>query len=258
MSAPQGQHESTVAPTHKVVVVHRVGAVVVAVVIAAFGILGFVGGLGFFDTRGAPVLGLSSNGLLSTISVVTALVLVLSAARGGRFSSTVMIVVGALFIVSAFANLAVMTTPYNFLAFRWPNVVFSIVAGLVLLFLGGYGRLSAGLPADNPYREHASEDADPDAQDAPERSLPFRASTRAAREADAAMAEAVPGDRVGLGDARAASPHGGGRPAAGPRGPSGPVDGARRATSSPPAARPRADRRVPLRPEGILPSDGAR
>ena len=190
MSAPQGQHESTVAPTHKVVVVHRVGAVVVAVVIAAFGILGFVGGLGFFDTSGAPVLGLSSNGLLSTISVVTALVLVLSAARGGRFSSTVMIVVGALFIVSAFANLAVMTTPYNFLAFRWPNVVFSIVAGLVLLFLGGYGRLSAGLPADNPYREHAPEDADPDAPDAPERSLPFRASTRAAREADAAMAEA--------------------------------------------------------------------
>lgn len=188
MSAPQGQHGSTVAPTHKVVVVHRVGAVVVAVVIAAFGILGFVGGLGFFDTNGAPVLGLSSNGLLSTISVVTALVLVLSAARGGRFSSTVMIVVGALFIVSAFANLGVMSTPYNVLAFRWPNVVFSIVAGLVLLFLGGYGRLSAGLPADNPYREHASEDADPDA---PVRSLPFRAGTRAERDADAAMAEAA-------------------------------------------------------------------
>jgi hypothetical protein len=190
MSATQDQHDSSVAPTHRVVVVHRVGAVVVAVVIAAFGVLGFVGGLGFFDTSGAPVLGLSSNGLLSTISIVTALVLVLAAARGGRFSSTVMIVVGALFIVSAFANLGVMTTPYNFLAFRWPNVVFSIVAGLVLLFLGGYGRLSAGLPSDNPYREHASEDADPDAGNAPERSLPFRASTRAERDADAAMAEA--------------------------------------------------------------------
>ena len=191
MTAPQGQPDSSVTPTHRVVVVHRVGAVVVAIVIAAFGVLGFVGGLGFFDTRGAPVLGLSSNGLLSTISVVTAVVLVLAAVRGGRFSSTVMIVVGALFIVSAFANLAVMTTPYNFLAFRWPNVVFSIVAGLVLLFLGGYGRLSAGLPADNPYRaEHAAQDADQDDPHSVANQLPFRASTRAERAADAEMAEA--------------------------------------------------------------------
>ena len=190
MTAPQGQ-PSSVAPTHRVVVVHRVGAVVIAVVIAAFGVLGLVGGLGFFDTRGAMVLGLSSNGLLSTISLLTAVVLVVAAARGGRFSSTVMIVVGALFIVSAFANLAVMTTPYNVLAFRWPNVIFSIVAGLVLLFLGGYGRLSAGLPADNPYRSgHAPQDADQDDPHAVARSLPFRASTRAERVADAEMAEA--------------------------------------------------------------------
>ena len=193
MTAPQGQ-PSSVAPTHRVVVVHRVGAVVIAVVIAAFGVLGLVGGLGFFDTRAAPVLGLSSNGLLSTISLVTAVVLVLAAVRGGRFSSTVMIVVGALFIVSAFANLAVMTTPYNILAFRWPNVIFSIVAGLVLLFLGGYGRLSAGLPADNPYRSgHAPQDADQDDPHAVARSLPFRASTRAERAADAEMAEGVRG-----------------------------------------------------------------
>jgi hypothetical protein len=191
MSAPQGQHDSALTPTHRVVVVHRVGAVVLAVVIAAFGILGYVGGLGFFDTRGASVLGLSSNGLLSTVSVVTAVVLVLAAVRGGRFSSTVMIVVGALFVVSAFANLGVMTTPYNVLAFRWPNVVFSIVAGLVLLFLGGYGRLSAGLPADNPYRsERTPDDADPDDPHAPQRSLPFRASTRAERATDAEMAAA--------------------------------------------------------------------
>jgi hypothetical protein len=185
---PQDQQDSSLTPAHRVVVVHRVGAVVVALVIATFGVLGFVGGLGFFDTRGGSVAGLSSNGLLSTISIVTAVVLVLAAIRGGRFSSTVMIVVGALFLASAFANLGVMATPYNILAFRWPNVVFSIVAGLVLLFLGAYGRLSAGLPPDNPYRaEHASTDAD----EHPERSLPFRASTRAERDADAAMAEAA-------------------------------------------------------------------
>ncbi|GAA4825492.1 hypothetical protein GCM10023201_09900 [Actinomycetospora corticicola] len=176
-----------VSPGHKVVVVHRVGAVVVALVIATFGVLGFVGGLGFFDTSGSPVLGLSSNGLLSTISIVTALVLIASAARGGRLSSTVMMVVGTLFLVSAFANLAVMATPYNLLAFRLPNVFFSIGAGLVLLILGSYGRVSAKLPDDNPYRAPQPEDersADPEA------SLPSRPHTRAEMRADREMAEA--------------------------------------------------------------------
>jgi hypothetical protein len=176
-----------VSPGHKVVVVHRVGAVVVALVIATFGVLGFVGGLGFFDTAGSPVLGLSSNGLLSTISIVTALVLIASAARGGRLSSTVMMVVGTLFLVSAFANLAVMNTPYNLLAFRLPNVFFSIGAGLVLLILGSYGRVSAKLPDDNPYRTPREDEGR--SQD-PEATLPSRPHTRAEMRADREMAEA--------------------------------------------------------------------
>ncbi|MBB5159886.1 hypothetical protein [Saccharopolyspora phatthalungensis] len=35
---------------------------------------------------------------------------------------------------------------------RLSNVLFSLVVGLVLLFLGCYGRVSGGLPPDNPYR----------------------------------------------------------------------------------------------------------
>ncbi|MCF6737758.1 DUF4383 domain-containing protein, partial [Blastococcus sp. KM273129] len=72
-----------------------------AAVIAVFGILGFADGLDFFSTEGERILGLSSNGLLSTISVVTAAVLVAAAVRGPRIASTVMIVVGVLFLVSA-------------------------------------------------------------------------------------------------------------------------------------------------------------
>jgi hypothetical protein len=152
---------SRLRPDHRVVLVHRIGAVIVALVIATFGVLGFVGGLGFFDTDGQPVLGLSSNGLLSTISVVTALVLIAAAARGGRFVSTVMMVIGALFLVSAFVNLFAIGTPRNYLGFSFPNVFFSIGAGLVLLILGAYGRLSASLPSDNPYRlERADQDED--------------------------------------------------------------------------------------------------
>lgn len=132
--------------------VHRVGAGLLGLGLAVFGVLGFVDRLEFFSTEGDPVLGLPSNGLLSTISIVTAVVLVLAAARGGRLASTVMIVVGVLFLISAFANLAVLDTEYNLLAFRLPNVFFSIAAGLLLLLLGAYGRISAGLPEDNPYR----------------------------------------------------------------------------------------------------------
>ncbi|GLZ44316.1 hypothetical protein Acsp06_05010 [Actinomycetospora sp. NBRC 106375] len=174
---------------HRVVWVHRVGAVVVAVVIAVFGALGFAGGLGFFDTDGAPVLGLSTNGALSTISLVTAVVLVAAAIRGGRASSTVMIVVGVLFLVSAFVNLWLIGTSANVLAFRLPNVFFSIAAGCVLLFTGAYGRISAGLPADNPYAHEGETDDDgpgvpEDADRQPRPASPAEAA------ADEAMAEA--------------------------------------------------------------------
>jgi hypothetical protein len=177
-----------------VVQVHRIGAVVVALVIAAFGVLGLVGGLSFFDTEGAPVLGLSTNGALSTISLVTAVVLVAAAIRGGRLASTVMMVVGTLFLVSAFVNLALIGTAYNLLAFRLPNVFFSIGAGLVLLFTGAYGRASAKLPPDNPYKR-ARRPGDPedhgDAAEAPQDShRQPRPSSAAEAAADAAMAEA--------------------------------------------------------------------
>ncbi|MGK5110583.1 MULTISPECIES: DUF4383 domain-containing protein [unclassified Geodermatophilus] len=151
---PHSRQRTTSAtpdPGARVLVVHRIGAVVVGLVIATFGLLGFAGGLPFFSTEGEPILGLSSNGLLSAVSVVTALVLFAAAAHGPRIASTVMIVVGSLFLVSALANLAVMRTSYNLLAFEFPNVVFSVVAGLVLLLLGAYGRVSGNLPPESPY-----------------------------------------------------------------------------------------------------------
>lgn len=191
----------TPSPDRRVLGVHRVGAVVVALVITAFGILGLVGGLGFFDTRGAPVLGLSSNGLLSTISLVTAAILVGAAVRGGRLASTVMMVIGVLFLVSAFANLAVLRTSVNVLAFRLPNVFFSLGAGLVLLLLGAYGRLSAGLPTDNPYRLERVEliGADGEGHDLQEPVQP-RPSSDAEHRADEEMAQAARAVAQGVAD----------------------------------------------------------
>jgi hypothetical protein len=142
---------------------HRVGAVVFGLGLGVFGVLGLVDRLEPFSTTGQPVLGLSSNGLLSMISLVVAAILVTAGARGGRVASTVLVVVGAAFVLSGLVNTLVLGTPLNLLAFRIPNVVFSFVSGALLLFLGAWGRFSGRLPDDNPYRrERHADDADPE------------------------------------------------------------------------------------------------
>ncbi|MCW2578900.1 MAG: hypothetical protein JWR82_501 [Blastococcus sp.] len=177
------------SPEPWVFVVQRIGAGAVALVIGVFGVLGFVGGLGFFSTEGEPVLGMSSNGLLSTVSVVTAVVLLAAAARSPRIASTVMIGVGTLFLLSALANLAVLRTSYNVLAFELANVVFSVLAGLVLLVLGAYGRVSGNLPTDSPYSRSAAGDVEPP-ESFPSTPAEF-AAERAMRDAELAVVNHV-------------------------------------------------------------------
>jgi hypothetical protein len=169
--------------------VHKIGALAVAAVIGVFGVLGFVGGLAFFATDGEEILGLSSNGALSTVSVVTAAVLVFAAFRSARTASTIMMVIGGLFLLSAFANLAVLRTELNVLAFEMPNVIFSIVAGLVLLTLGAYGRVSGHLPADSPYA--TGEGGDEEDHEVFARTPEERAAEAAMREAEVAVVQHV-------------------------------------------------------------------
>jgi hypothetical protein len=151
------------APPHlgaRVYAVQRIGAVLVALFLLVFAGLGFASGQGFFSTRGQPVLGMSSNGLLSTVSVIVALVLLAAAARSARTASTVMLVLGPLFLLSAFVNAIVLGTRLNWLAFEVSNVAFSIVVGLLMLLLGAYGRIGGHLPPDSPYAHPSTLDAD--------------------------------------------------------------------------------------------------
>jgi hypothetical protein len=131
--------------------IQRIGAVAVGATLLVFGLLGSTTGVPLLATHGEHVLGLSSNGLLSALSLVVALVLFGAAVRGPRVASTVMIVLGGLFLLSALVNMAVLRTRLNFLAFEMSNVLFSIVVGLLLLVLGCYGRVSGHLPDDSPY-----------------------------------------------------------------------------------------------------------
>jgi hypothetical protein len=184
--------EERPGPGARVFAVQRTGAVLVALVLLVFGLLGFAGGLDYFSTEGERILGLSSNGLLSTISVVVALVLLVAAARSPRVASTVMIVVGTLFLLSALVNLAVLRTSFNILAFEFENVVFSVVVGLLLLTLGAYGRISGHLPEDSPYA-HPHALAEEDDDDLP--STPAEvAAEQAMREAEVAVVQHVATD----------------------------------------------------------------
>lgn len=146
--------------------VHRLGAAVLGGGLLLFGIVGFAQGVPWAFS-GEVVWGLSTNGVLSTISVVAALVLLGSAVYGGTLSSTVAIGFGVLFTLSGLAHLWIMNTDWNVLAFRLSNVWFSLLVGLALAFLGFYGRVSGGLPPENPYRRAhrvRSDRPDPEAQ----------------------------------------------------------------------------------------------
>ena len=171
----------------RVFVVQRTGAVLVALFLLVFGLLGFAGGLDFFSTEGKRILGMSSNGLLAAISVLMALVLLAAAARSPRVASTVMIVAGSLFLLSALVNLAVLRTSFNILAFEMENVVFSVVVGLLLLVLGAYGRIGGHLPPDSPYA-HPIASPDDDEDDPPSTPDEFAAEAEM-REAEIAVAE---------------------------------------------------------------------
>ena len=184
-SAPPGERPGIGS---RVFAVQRTGAVLVALFLLVFAVLGFAGGLDFFSTEGEEILGLPSNGLLSTVSIATAAVLVFAAFRSPRTASTIMIAIGALFLLSALVNLALLRTSFNLLAFSMANVVFSIVAGLVLLTLGAYGRVGGHLPADSPYA-HPPSDADAEAADVFPSTPEEFAAEAAMREAEIAVVE---------------------------------------------------------------------
>lgn len=137
---------------HPIFLVHRIGALVVGLILWAFAILGFVNHPGFLTTRGVHVAGMTSNGLLAVISLVVGAVLIGAAVVGGRPASLVCAVAGGLFVLSGLVNLFVLYGSANYFAFTMPNVIFSLVVGLVLLSIGLYGRSSGQLPADSPYR----------------------------------------------------------------------------------------------------------
>lgn len=136
---------------HRLGQVYRWGSILSAVVLLVFGIMGLLDSIPFFSTEGRHVMGLSSNGLLSVVSIVVAVFLLAAARIGGNFASTANMITGIVFVLAGLLGLAVMDTGADFLAFGLPNVFFSFVVGLIMMTFGMYGRVNLYLPYDNPY-----------------------------------------------------------------------------------------------------------
>ncbi|WUW61813.1 DUF4383 domain-containing protein [Streptomyces sp. NBC_01455] len=136
---------------HRLSTFYRIGAGLMGLFLLAFGILGLTDNIGFFTTHGDTVVGLNTNGTLSVLSICVGLILFAGMVIGGNVASTVNMVLGVLFILSGFLNLALLDTTFNFLAFHIQNVLFSFVVGVLLMFFGMYGRVGSALPHDNPY-----------------------------------------------------------------------------------------------------------
>ncbi|MEU3316922.1 DUF4383 domain-containing protein [Streptomyces sp. NPDC001272] len=136
---------------HRLNRVYRIGAAVCGLLLLIFGCLGFADSLSSFDTAGQNIAGMSTNGLLSTISVIFGLLLFVAALIGGNVASSVNIAVGVLFVLSGFVHLFLIGRSGNILDFGMTNVIFSFLMGLLIMTFGMYGRVSGALPHDNPY-----------------------------------------------------------------------------------------------------------
>ena len=171
--------------------VHRISAAALGCFLLVFGIFSFAAPVGFLTTTGAVVFGLSTNGLLATVSVIVGAVLVFAAFRSGPTASTVLVVIGGLFVLSGVLNAVVLDTALNVFAFRVSNVVFSLVVGAVLLTLGAYGRFTGSLPDNSPYHGDAMAGEHPDRPVDPQTARALADAERATTEHAATARQAA-------------------------------------------------------------------
>ncbi|MFF3335425.1 DUF4383 domain-containing protein [Streptomyces sp. NPDC002888] len=136
---------------HRLNLVYRIGAGLMGLALVVFGVFGVVDNIGFFDTGGDTLWSLNTNGALSWLSIGVGLLLFVGMVIGGNFASTLNMALGVLFILNGFLFLGLLETDYNFLAFEIQNVMFTFVAGILLMVFGMYGRVGSALPHDNPY-----------------------------------------------------------------------------------------------------------
>ncbi len=130
---------------------YRALAVLTGLFVLVFGIVGYFttsdGGLFEQDTV-ERVFGLRTNLGFSLLSVVAGVVLLVATVIGRNVDKWVYMIGGWAFMVIGMAELALMRTDLNYLAFSMANVIVSFVIGMVLFAAALYGKSGTSEQAD--------------------------------------------------------------------------------------------------------------
>src|SRR5690606_33078792 len=107
-----------------------------------FGVTGFVEtrGESFFAREDTWALGLQTNPAFSILSILAGAVLLGGALIGRNVDHFVNLGGGVVFVASGVVMMLVQRTDANLLNFAMPNVIVSLVIGMVLLHAGLYGK----------------------------------------------------------------------------------------------------------------------
>ncbi|MGI8311445.1 hypothetical protein [Saccharopolyspora hattusasensis] len=132
--------------SNRVQVTHRLGTAMLGTVLVALAVVE----LPWTSHQLIPWLAMSVA--VAAAMGVTGLLLICSAPWGSRTASSVGTALGALYLLAGLVHLALLDTSWNVFDFALSTALFCIIAGMLLLLLGLYGRVSGGLPPDNPYR----------------------------------------------------------------------------------------------------------
>jgi hypothetical protein len=118
----------------------RFVAGVIGLYILAFGVTGFVlsRGESFFAQEDVWALGLRTNPAFSVLSILAGAALLGAALVGRNLDHFVNLTGGVVFVVAGVIMMALMRTDANFLNFAMPNVIVSLIIGLLLLYAGLY------------------------------------------------------------------------------------------------------------------------
>lgn len=141
----------------------RLVAGAIGLYVLAFGVTGFVEtrGESFFAREDTSVLGLQTNPAFSILSIVAGAVLLGGAFIGRNIDHFVNLGGGVVFVVAGIVMMLLLRTDANLLNFAMPNVVVSLVIGVLLLHAGLYGKTGSPEVAEWEERFRHSEAGEP-------------------------------------------------------------------------------------------------
>ena len=135
---------------------YRLFAALIGLYVLIFGVLGVIetSEHPLFARESTWVLGLRTNLAFALASVVFGAIIIFGALHRGNLGHYMSLTIGAIFMVTGLAMMAVLQTSANFLNFSMSTVIISLIFGLLFLATGLYDKVGSpeDAHAENHYR----------------------------------------------------------------------------------------------------------